>query len=375
MRAILRQSLFLIFALIVLYALFWSISYVIMPAHSTHGGLDSDRAGDSLFMTEPKYVFLNRASLMRDVPRVVFAGASNLVVGFRQDQVQALMPGVEVDNLSVGGSNLTEVAQIVSLVQQMQGEEARRHTTFVIGIWYGMFVPNRFRWDTPDRHPGDTDLDIERYRYGFYRRGPNGPQAVLPPHELAFGVALIHPYLVLDRLSRMGTQWIRDRLFGKPPERTDAERNATVMSVADRRMAMDYWRGQMHSDGPLEAEQFDVLERLADRILASGSHLVLVDMPIPHWHEVESPYYRYYVERERPILSHLAHRPGFTYFDMKDHDNDLDFSDEIHPKPRVAPEWAQLIATELHGAIHDPGPEVVANRRTPSDEEGKNHGS
>ena len=35
------------------------------------------------------------------------------------------------------------------------------------------------RWNTPDRHQGDTDLDIERYRYGFYRRTEQGSQAAI----------------------------------------------------------------------------------------------------------------------------------------------------------------------------------------------------
>ena len=294
MRAILKQVLYLSIALVGIYAVLLALSYALVPRVNGRAGLDTSLAADSIFTTEPKYVFLNRAAVRPDASRIVFVGASNTVVGFKQREVQQLVPSSEVDNLSVGGSNMTQVAQIVDLVQELQDSAARRRTTFVIGMWYGMFVQDSFRWGTPDRHPGDTDIDIERYRYGFYRRTDTGPREVVPPEEPPVGVMLIHPYLVLDELSRLASKDFRDRLLGKPPHRTDAERNATIVSEADRVLALTYWREQMHSDGPMSGEQFLVLRDLVARILAQGSKAVLVDLPIPHWHAERSPFYANY---------------------------------------------------------------------------------
>jgi hypothetical protein len=347
MRAILKQVLYLSIALVGIYAVLLALSYALMPNMSGRAGLDSSLAADSIFTTEPKYVFLNRAAVRPDASRIVFVGASNTVVGFKQREVQQLVPSSEVDNLSVGGSNMTQVAQIVELVQDVQDPAARHRTTFVIGMWYGMFVQDSFRWGTPDRHPGDTDIDIERYRYGFYRRSDAGPRQVVPPEELPLGVMLIHPYLVLDQLSRLASKDFRDRLLGKPPRRTDAERNATIVSEADRVLALTYWREQMHSDGPMSEEQFLVLRDLIARILAQGSKAVLVDLPIPHWHAERSPYYANYLSRKKALLSGLQGKPGFTYLEMADQNDDLDFSDEVHPKPRVTPLWATQIAALL----------------------------
>ena len=215
MRAILKQGLFVLIALGGIYAVLLALSYALVPPANRAGGLDSSLAGGTIFMTDPKYVFLNRAALRPDAPRIVFVGASNSAVGFKQREVQALLPNAEVDNLSVGGSNMTQIAQIVDLVQDLQDSAARRRTTFVIGMWYGMFTQDGFRWDTPDRHKGDTDIDIERYRYGFYRRTETGPKQILPSDELQLGVTLIHPYLVFDELSRLASKALRDRLFGR----------------------------------------------------------------------------------------------------------------------------------------------------------------
>jgi hypothetical protein len=344
MRAILKQGLFLLGALSGIYAVLLALSYALVPTVPRLGGLDSSVAGDTIFATDPKYVFLNRAALRPDLPRVVFVGASNSSVGFRQREVQSLLSNMEVDNLSVNGSNITQVAQVVDLVQELQNFTARRGTIFVIGVWYGMFTQDRFRWDTPDRHKGDTDIDIERYRYGFYRRTENGPKQVLNSAELPLGVTLIHPYLVFDHVSRLASKTFRDRLFGRVPARSDAERNASIVSEADKAAALKYWREQMHSDGPISKEQFVVLRSLIDRLLEQGSRVALVDLPIPRWHAERSPFYADYSRQKQALLSDLQGRDGIAYLEMAGQDSDLDFSDEVHPKPRVTQQWAAQIA-------------------------------
>jgi hypothetical protein len=344
MGAILKQMAFLLVSLAGIYVILLALSYALVPAATGGQGLDSSLAANTIFATDPKYVFLNRAALRPDLPRVVFVGASNSSVGFKQREVQPLVPGTEVDNLSVNGSNITQVAQVVDLVQELEDAKARRRTTFVIGIWYGMFTQDRFRWDTPDRHKGDTDIDIERYRYGFYRRTTDGPRRILPADDLAIGVMLIHPYLAFDQLSRLASKELRDRLFGHAPTRTDAERNASVVSDVDREAALKYWREQMHSDGPIAAEQFVVLHDLIAKILDQGSRVVLVDLPLPRWHAQRSPFYPDYLRQKELLLSGLRGREGISYLEMADHDGDLEFSDEVHPKPRVTPQWAARIA-------------------------------
>jgi len=359
MRAILRQAFFLLAALGGIYAVLLAVSYVFVTPANPKKGLDSGLAASTIFTTDPKYVFLNRAALRPDASRVVFVGASNTAVGFKQREVQALLPNAEVDNLSVGGSNITQIAQIVDLVQDLQDSAARHRTTFVIGVWYGTFAEDKFRWNTPDRHAGDTDIDIERYRYGFYRRSDNGPKQVLPAEYLPLGVVLIHPFLVFDELSRRASQELRDRLFGRAPTRTDAQRDASVVSAQEKEAALTYWHEQMHSDGPIAEEQFAVLKNLIDRVLARGSKVVLVDLPIPRWHADRSPYYQEYQDHKKALLSELGARDGFAYLEMADLNADLEFSDEVHPKPRITRLWAAHVAALL-GTGGDNSPDARA---------------
>jgi hypothetical protein len=149
---------------------------------------------------------------------------------------------------------------------------------------------------------------------------------------------------VFDELSRRASKELRDRLFGRAASRTDAERDASVVSAEGKEAALKYWREQMHSDGPIDDEQFMVLRNLIDRILAQGSRVVLVDLPIPRWHAERSPLNQEYLRHKKTLLADLGGRDGFAYLEMGDLNDDLEFSDEVHPKPRVTRQWAERVA-------------------------------
>src|SRR5258707_3068681 len=132
MRAILKQGLYVLMALAGIYVVLLALSFLLVPAVKSRVALDSRLAAETIFMTDPKYVFLNRAAVRPNAPRIVFVGASNSSVGFKQHEVQALLPNAEVDNLSVDSSNVTQVAQVVDLIQDLEESTARHRTTYVI---------------------------------------------------------------------------------------------------------------------------------------------------------------------------------------------------------------------------------------------------
>jgi len=346
MKLILKQMTLLIGAMLALYGVALALSLLLVPRAQIGQRLDAGLATQSLYMTEPKYVFLARGQLNNTHDKLLLVGASNMQAGFRQAQMQAQLPQAEVHNLAVGGSNITQVGQIIDLVREVQSPEARRHNTFVIGLWYGLFADDKARWYTDDRHAGDTDIDIERYRYGFYRRTAQGPAPVLPPEHLEWGVVLIHPYLVLDRTARDLTRSLRSYIAAKPKVITDEQRNATVLSEADKKKYLAFWHTYMGAAQTLGDAPFLVLERAVEQILADGGRVVLVDMPIPAWHAKGAALQADYRRRITPLLDRLQARPGVTVVPAFDSDDD-DFSDEVHPKPRVTNLWAQRLASAV----------------------------
>ena len=348
MRHILRQAALTALSFAVVYAAVLALTFVVSPDPPRNGSLDVWAAGDTLYLTSPKYAFLGRDALNVPDRKVTMVGASNTGLGFKQDQVQSLVGCAKVSNLAIGSANITEIRQMIDLVHDVQDPAAQHSNTFVIGVWFGMFVDTELLWPGAERQRGDTDLDIERYRYGFYRRTGNGPVEVLPPRWLHAGVVLIRPYLLLERTARWATAGLRNALGTHPPELTDGDREARVLTSADKEEALDHWRQVMGGNQPVSAAQVALLQDTIERLLQSGEKVVLVDLPIPAWHRDISPYQPSYVQQvQGPLFDRFKGRPGFASLKMPDLDADTDYSDEVHAKPHLTRIWAARLAEVL----------------------------
>ncbi|MDB5815494.1 MAG: hypothetical protein JWM03_858 [Rhodocyclales bacterium] len=348
MRTVFKQFGLLLISVAGLYAIVLAVTLMLVPRQEVTNGLDTAQAANTLYFTEPKYVFLARSALNTPSDKIIMLGASNVVVGFKQAQVQKMVPSAQVHNLGVGGSNMTQIREVIDLVQEVQSPQARQHNTFVIGIWYGLFADDAVRWNTPDRHAGDTDIDIERYRYGFFRRGASGPVEVLPARYLDTGTTLIHPYLVIDGWTRDMTSVLRQHLSGKTKVITDAQRNAVVLTEDEKQRYLDFWADYM-GHRPLSEQQFAVLRDLVSTIVANGGHVILVDLPLPAWHAQRSSYSAQYQQHKQQLFAELAHEPNVRTVEMRSNESsDENFSDEVHPKPRVTQAWAQELVSALN---------------------------
>src|SRR5258708_19949106 len=146
-------------------------------------------------MTVTKYVVLGRSVLDNPDRKIILVGASNTGVGFKQKLIQASLSCANVSNLAMGGANISELGQVIDLVHEVQSDRDRKLNTFVIGLWFGVFVDSDAKYADADRNRGETDVDIERYRYGFYRRPADGPPPVLPPKWLDARCIALRPFL------------------------------------------------------------------------------------------------------------------------------------------------------------------------------------
>jgi hypothetical protein len=178
MRLILTQTTRTLVSLVFLYGLLIAASFLIAPRELASDIVDTRLAEATIYSTQTKYLFFTRGALMKPQPRVLIVGASNANVGLRPYQVQTSVPCALVNNVAVGNANATEVQQTVDLVHAVQSPEARLQNTFVFGIWYGVFSDNKDRWPTSSGEAPATDIETELYRYGFYRRTPEGPYSL-----------------------------------------------------------------------------------------------------------------------------------------------------------------------------------------------------
>ncbi len=348
MKPLLTQIASVLGCILCLYAVLWGISMILVPPRASDLVLDTSQASHTIYMTEPKYIYLDRRPLEQSGAKVNLVGASNTVVGFRQADLATLIHGATVNNMAIGGANITEAAQVVDLATQTETPESLHRTTFVIGVWYGMFASNRDWWYSPDRHGGDTDIDIERYRYGFCWRTAQGPVPLIPPRDIDTAALAIHPYLVAEKLVRDVTTYVDERWLGRTAMRSIEERNEATVDEAEREKLLAYWIDRMGSPGSIPAEQFRILDQLISRTLASGADVLLVDLPLPNWHATRTPYLKSYYRQLQSVVDTFQGKPGFRFARLNGLSDDSDFSDEVHPKPLVSPEWSRQLAKVLN---------------------------
>jgi hypothetical protein len=359
-KYILRQAGLTVLCFAVLYGFVLGLTFIVAPDPPENGSLDTWAAGDTLYLSSPKYAMLQRYVLDTPERKILLVGASNVGVGFRQTQAQAHVPCAKVSSLALGSENISELRQMVDLVHEVQDSAEQRSDTWVFGVWYGMFVDTALRWPDPDRHPGDTDLDIERYRYGFYRRTAAGPVPALPVQWLPTAVVLIRPFLLLDATARDFVHAVKQTLHLEPRNLTDAEREKVVMSDKDKQEALAYWHEQMGGKNQISADQVALLQKTIEQLLDSRERVVLVDLPIPSWHRDASPYEPGYERLLNGVLAHFDGRPGFAALRMDDLSAEQDFSDEVHPRPHIAPIWAARLGAVLDPLVCGGGAAVVA---------------
>jgi hypothetical protein len=204
------------------------------------------------------------------------------------------------------------------------------------------------KYTDSDRNRGETDIDIERYRYGFYRHTPNGPAAVLPPKWLDAGVTFLRPFLLIEKLAREARTGVNWLVTGRASaQRTDAEREMAVMSEEEKHKALQYWEDSMGHKSGISTAQVDLLKDTIDKLLLAGEKVVIVDLPIPAWHRDASPYELSYHKALKDVLQQFGNRPNFTAMNMDDLDGNLDYSDEVHAKRHQAEIWSTRLANVL----------------------------
>jgi hypothetical protein len=346
LRIILGPIALLVGTIIGTYVGAIGISLLAFPMHLK--AIDTLAAEQTVFMTGPKLIYFGGSSIGQPGPKMFFLGASNTAVAFDREKFAPLAKRYTVHNLALGSANVTETKQVASLVLSRVKPAEKSGHVFVIGTWYGLFSQDD-RWRVKLDGPIETDLDRERYRYGFAKRSAQGPISLVPEQYISMATYAIYPFLVLDKGMRLATDGLRSRLFVRPPRVDAYARNHQVLNVDERRAAVAYRSADIRAPH-LTGEQFAQLDLLLDELIASGNKVFLVNLPIPRWHATATPHHDEYHRRLSTLLSNRAGQPGFTYLNFGALDDADNFYDDVHLRPRSIEPLLKGLANALNAS-------------------------
>lgn len=344
--AILKQVLLLLACFFGLYGTAIAVSYLLFPLPNATAPIDTLKVDETIYMTAAKEIYYDRRSLRLPGKKVILIGSSNMAVGVRQPKLQAVLPDFMVHNMSIGDNNITEARQVLALDLAVMREADVKNSVFVIGIWYGMFVDNSSRWNVASGESFETDIDRERFRYGFWKRTNDGPLQLISDSNTDRAALFIHPMMALEKAARLTTAGLRSHIFVRPPVFDDEARDSTVMTPEQRANHMSFRRTFMKKPA-LGEEQYRELGKFVHEVTARGAKVIVVDLPIPDWHKKALPYDFQHSQHMKAFIRKNAAVSGFSYLDLRGLDDDASFYDDAHLRPRAQGPWLEALQDRI----------------------------
>jgi hypothetical protein len=309
-------------------------------------------------------IFETRTLAKSGRPLLLILGASAAQEGYRPAVLQPLLPGYSVNNLSMGGANVTEMDQVLELALKSARPAALRGSELVLGLSFPVFVRDARRWTHPDfvraemieRGELVSDIVKEATRCPPLL-DPCNPVFRLTPapvsESLRGYLAILLPLLpriTAHPADRLLASW---RWRFKLPARVNTAAPAAVPAreFDERRQMqqqMNWLNDYMGEKGNrMPEEQFAVLQRIIAKARAVGMRVTAVSLPLPTWHKSGSPYHGAYEEALQEAMCEWAGDPGVRLVDLSSSASDASFRDSCHPRPEAAAAWSAALAEAI----------------------------
>jgi hypothetical protein len=313
-------------------------SFLIWKSEATTS-IDSRDGEHSLFGTAVREVIysLPKLSVPTDKPLLIVTGSS-FAKAFRPNIIAEAMPGFSVDNLAMGGSNLTQLRQLVEDVSRVRPLASMKRTTFVIVMSFAMLIDNRHRWVGSPY----TAYEQEKLRNHLWEGPPGHLAPTIDTAMLPWGIDALRPAFMFYTLevrchvAALDLAKMLRRLSGRVPSQVDEERSiewATLAEVLPE-------TGDQTTVG---SEQFNELIALVADIRRAGASVVIVKSPVQQWLRDRSSTSKWFDQQ----LSSLASTSNLAVIDLTETASDQEFFDAVHATAAAEELWTGRLITGL----------------------------
>lgn len=288
-------------------------------------------------------------------PKIFVLGASGVMHGFRPNEIEKNIPGYQVANLAVSGNNISGIHDEVKAIKNTFPKDILNKSYFVAGVFFGTFIENKVRYGRfrPDKK-NEPDIYLQLKRWGFYYE--KGGE-VFPKYTSAriwsvmenierpirvFQIVLdLNPENILLRILRDISRCKRllQRIMGMPRQNIQEESIKFWLKFMDR------------TEGKLANEQFEELIRLKETIEKNNLKLIIVDLPLPKWHQDGSPLYKDYKKKIKSYINKITSSTNIEYVSFEDLNDPSYFWDPVHVKQDYTYLWAQSLHRKVNTSI------------------------
>lgn len=329
MRALVRQTT----VTLVFSAMLWlAFNHVISGFPNVRQRIDTNNALSSVLLTHQSQLahLLEELHLLSKTanPKILLLGGSSMEYAFQANELEALMPGYEVYDISFngsyGGGSIAECFKIMKDAYDLMSPAAREKSVFIFGTVVQIFSPGRYT-DSP------SEVDAARLHMfpRLYRRSGTGVVPLFGARATALIHRIIRPFWIVRRVLTImdgyqsvgaGIEWL---------ETSDAEKAGISGRVKRPQKELSNRARQLYSEmaasGTLDEKNLASLDEMLRFADARGIRFILLSLPYSKLHRDEYPVFASYLRTIRDLASRHT-LSGRIHF--------LDYTDKV-PEQRL----------------------------------------
>lgn len=359
MKAI-RHIAILLLYFSILYGVVFLFAFIKYPPPDV---LNSQHADETLFKSEPRYLYIGRLFIQRNKKGIILIGPSTVREGFLPEIISKTIIDYDIHNISIGASNITQMKQAIMLLKELQTTSSFKNSIFVIGTGFQSFKENSSE--------DESDLEHEMRKFGFHNSGSTAFKNPTSPAIQTAIAYLYYPLFFIDNsinykimnpslndirelVSSGKTIFLNHGKTSSPetlawtPPKSREEREKVIVSESIKEEAISHWMKYIGSaDGTVPEEQFEELNDLVDYFEKNGGNLMVVDMPAPQWMQEMSPNFLDYQKRKLRVIQNIEKSKHIKYLNFQNMNDSFGFYDSGHPKYSYAIKISKRLANEI----------------------------
>jgi len=342
LKAILKQTLLVLLFLGLWYTVIFCITYLFYPYSDDTNRIDTKLAKNTIFGNDSRYIIFNIHRIASsDKKKIFFIGSSKTKDGFRPDELQEYFPEYEIHNFALGGSQMAEMKQVVEYILSHTSDNSIKKSVFVIGMFYEFFrnkEKNKI-----------THFTSEKLRYGLYELENGEVKPLFDAKLMPFISNILRPFLFVSNFIRIYNLILADfDTFFVRQRRIDFTVFLRhVYPELDRKLSKENIKNIIEklnvTKQDTQKEGFKIFIDMCNLIKQKGAKIILLDLPIPTWHQKASTFFGKYQQRKEDYIKQV-NNGNVLYINMINSLPDSTFLDSNHPYPTYTKLWSKTFA-------------------------------
>jgi len=167
---------------------------------------------DSIYANTAHYAVYGMDRLDAHPRQVFIFGASVTARAFDPEQLMKGLPGYNVHNLSVSGSNISQMTEVIDLLSTREDWRHLGSAIFVFGGHFPSFLENDRKFG------GMTKIEVEQLRHHLYWDDAGVIKPELSPPTMPTALFLIKPFAFVYKIKFAAGELVsklHDGLFSK----------------------------------------------------------------------------------------------------------------------------------------------------------------